>query len=155
ARLATAPSSVTSSGKASAPVSAASASSRSARRAAATTSNPSVRSRRTVAAPIPDEAPVTRMRRGAFMARHYPRSADADLHGVPAGRSVGCRRGLVAGLDLTGGVGGTHRDRVVPRGGVPDVAPLPPRVRSYRLGDLGRLPGSVVDADLDRVDPGV
>src|SRR5690606_12904642 len=90
ARRVTSAGSVRSAGKVAHPVSSARASSRSARRAVARTSQPSRRRRRTVAAPIPLEAPVTRARGVVSLVSVMPRSC------LLAGRGCSLTPGVAA-----------------------------------------------------------
>src|SRR4051812_25199630 len=110
---------------ASGPISLTNWSSRSARRAAATTWNPSVASRRTVAAPIPLDAPVTTAM--FFMALHYPRARPASRTLGRAGVDTACMGKMNGGVTV-----------------LIDVSSSPERTRSGKHPGFG-LPDAATD----------
>ena len=78
-----------------------------------------------------------------------PASLGRDDDGVVAGRAVGWGRRLATVLARSGPVGRAHADVVLTCGRFPPVSPLAPGFLADRRRELGGLPGSLVDGDLD------
>src|SRR5262245_47436948 len=71
---------------------------------------------------------------------------------VEAAGAVRTGGGLLRGLEGAGAVGGSDREFVRARGGVPAEGPLAPGVDAAVRSELGRLPRAVVDLHLDLAD---
>src|SRR5688572_17813978 len=78
-----------------------------------------------------------------------PLSVNAESERVPAAGARRVGRQRLSGLDDAVPIGGADHDDMLPRSGVPGVAPRAPGDLGARLLELDRLPAGIIDVELD------